>query len=267
MSDTLYNTRQYVRFTTAEILQMLVTTVFVAFILSMRDLLFIHFGEAAGIQTLLFMLLFTFVALFTVVWVCKIVAIRLGYLIEYQAHYLGLMIGVVLSFASQGFLPLFLPGAFSYDHPERLRIGKWRSFYKGWELGIIAGSFALAMIAWVLILSPIYIFTRAELFSTAMICVILFALYACIPAPGVILQHTGRARDWFRYLRGTTFGLDIAYANRYWWMALCFSVLIFAGMTYLLTQVDERVGLIVYLFSLALGAFVLWIYHLFFKNN
>lgn len=266
MLNTAYNAKQYLAFSVEEFFQIIITAFFAALILSMRDLLFEHFGDVYGIQQLLFMFLFCIFALLLVVWLCKVVAIRLGHTIEYKAHYIGLMLGVVLSFASAGYLPLFLPGGFSYGQPTRLHIGKWRSYHKGWEIGLIAGSFSLFMIALVLILSPLYIFTRVELYLHAMTAAILFALYSCIPAPGFAMQHSGKTNDWFRYLHGTTFGLELIYISRYWWMALCFTVLVFWALAYLLTVLDERVGLMVYVLSMILGAFILWIYHLFFKQ-
>lgn len=266
MSNTIYNTHQYVKFTADEFLSLLLTSIVAAFIFSTRDLLFERFGDIAAIQQLLFLFLFLTIVMLVTIWLCKIIAIRIGYTITYNAHYLGLALGVVIAFASAGFLPLFLPGGFSYHQPQRLAIGKFRGTYKGWELGLIAGSFPLIMIAWVLLLSPIYILTKGVLFLHAMTAVILMGLYACIPAPGIMLHHSGLNKDWFRYLRGTTFGLEIAYISRYWWMALCFTVLMFWGLTYLLTALDQPVIIFVYIFAMLLGAFTLWIYHLFFKQ-
>jgi hypothetical protein len=266
MTDLGYNARTYVKFTVEEFFQIIVTAFLAALILSMRDLLFERFGDVASVQRLLFIFMLMLLVLLVTVWLCKIVAVRLGYTIEYRAHYIGMMLGAFICFASAGYLPIFLPGGFDYNRPMRLALGHWRPWHKGWEVGLIAASFPLIMIAWVLVFSPVYIFTRADLYLHAMTAVILTGVYACIPAPNFIMHQAGRAIDWFRYFRGTTFGLELAYVSPGWWLALCFTVIAFWGLTFLLTVIDNRVGIGVYIFAMVLGACVFWIYRLFFKK-
>ena len=266
MSNTLHNFRSYISFTADEFIAIIASSAMIAFILSMRDLLFEHWGEAASVHRLAFTFLFMLFIFLITVWFCKAVAVRLGYVIRYKAHYVGLLVGAFLCIASAGYLPLFLPGGFAYDQPERLAIGKWRGYRKGWEVGLIAASFPLAMIAWVLLFSPLYLITQQEIYMNLMASVMLIGLFACIPMVSFRMQNDGRPMDWFRYLRGTTFGLDVAYISRPWWVALCVALLVFWFFTYLLTIVDQRVGLITYCISLAIGGFIIWIYYMFFKE-
>ena len=67
-----------------------------------------------------------------------------------------------LAIMSAGYLPVFLPGGFSYSQPERLLIGKWRGYHKSWEVGLIAGTFPLALLLLILIISPLYLLSGSS---------------------------------------------------------------------------------------------------------
>jgi hypothetical protein len=267
MSNTLYNAKQYVKFSADEFLSMLTTSVFVAVILSMHDLFFnadVTVLESVQAALLVFVLIL-FILLVTV-WLCKVVAIRLGYTLRYKEHLIGLFLGFIISFASRGFLPIFLPGGFSFEQPERLRVGKFHGLRKGWELGLVAGTFPLVMLAWVLLFNPLYLMTQSEFYLNAILIVCLFALYACIPLPFIERMGGGRLLDLFKYMRGATFGLDVYYASGAWFIVLCVAVLVFTGLTLLLTSLSVSVGVVIYIVSLVLGLIGLWVYRQFFKH-
>jgi hypothetical protein len=267
MSDTIHNVKSYVGFTSDEFISMTSSSALIAFIVSMRDLLFEHWGEGVAVQRFGFTFVFLLFSFIITVWACKILAIRLGYVIRYHAHYVGLLGGAFLCVASAGYLPVFLPGGFTYEQPERLAVGKWRGYRKDWEVGLIAASFPLFMVLWVLLLSPLYLVTQTELYMHLMGTVMLIALFACIPMVNFRMQHSGKAIDWWRYFRGTTFGLDVAYISRPWWCALCVAILLFWFFTYLLTFVSITVGIFTYCVSLALAGLIVWIYCMFFYKE
>ena len=164
MSNTVYNAKKYLSFDKQEIINLIVTGFFASFILSFtmwgEDTVDIYAGLEAWLLTFLFLVFF----LMLTVLACKMVAVKLGYLITYKPHLSGLMIGLVVTVASNGLLPLFLPGGFAFSRPERLAIGKFKSQYKGWEMGLVAGTFPAAMLLFIIVLSPLYIFTQSEFY-------------------------------------------------------------------------------------------------------
>jgi hypothetical protein len=266
MSSTAYAVRQYISFTADEFLGLSVTSLFIAFIVSARDLLFERWGEALAVQRFLLTFVFLLLILLATVWFCKAIAIRLGYTINYKSHHTGLVFGGLVAVASAGFLPIFLPGGFDYHQPERLAVGKWRGYRKGWEVALIAAAFPLFLLAWILLLSPIYLLSQGEFYAHIMEAVILIALFACIPMVFIRPHHGGRAYDWFRYLGGTTFGLDVFFASPAWWAALCAAVVVFGMYTYLLTTLATPVTIFVYIASLFTGGMIVWIYNMFFRQ-
>jgi hypothetical protein len=262
MSDTIYNTKHYVTFKRDEMVAFVVSSVCIAFILSARELLFTHYGEAQGFHTFALTALVVLVMLLAAAWTCKLVGIRIGHVITYRAHIPGLVIGIILSVISAGYLPVFLPGGFVFDQPTRLRIGKWLGYQRGWEIGLISGTFPLVVLLFVLVLSPLYLLTKAQLYVMLMIAASSIAFGALIPAP--FFQK--RNKDWYRSLRGSTFGLDVAYSSPAWYIVLTCAVIIFIFLTYLLTIFSVRVEVFIYMLSLLLGLVSLFVYRQFFKH-
>ena len=267
MSNTVYNAKQYVTFSANEFIAMMVTAFFASFALTFNDWGDTTFNASSGIQSLVMMFMAILVILIITIWVCKIVAIRFGYKIHYKAHYFGLFIGVYVTILSRGYFPLFLPGGFNLEQPERLRVGKFHGFYKGWEVGVIAATFPLAILLWALLFSPLYLATGAVFYMHLIVAVCLFAVYACIPLP-FIEKGTpgGRALDIFRYFRGATFGLEVFLTSSSWFLILSVTVLIFAALCYLLTVLSVQIGIFIYVASLILGLISLWVYNQFFKH-
>jgi|GEM_PF-4317729 len=267
MSDTVHNIKTYMKFTSDEFMAFLVTGFFAAVILNFRNWGDETFNMMTGIQATLLSFMLILLILIATVWLCKVIAIRLGYTIEYKSHLPGLVIGVFICVISNGYLPIFLPGGFEIQQPHRLAIGKYHPFRRGWELGLIAGTFPLIMLLWVLILNPLYLLTHGELFLRMTVTVCLFAIYACLPVPFFDSHHKGNLRDWFRYLHGASFGLEVAYASFSWYIVLCCTVLFFALVAFLLTVLDTGAGIVLYVLSFLVGLFCLWVYSKFYKYH
>jgi hypothetical protein len=266
MSDLTYNARQYVKFTADEFIAIIITSVCIALAMQMRSLLFEHFGEAVSYQQLAFMFVFALFVMLVIVYACKIVAIRLGQVITYRAHLPGLLVGIIITFVSAGYLPIFLPGGFTYEQPERMSIGKLMGFHKAWETGLIAGSFPLFALLLIIIISPLYLATGASLYFSLIIACCLIAIYACIPLPFIERTPRQNFASVVKSLRGATFGLDVVYSSRAWYFVLCVTVIFFAIMAYLLTLVEVRVGILLYAFSFIVGLLALYVYSRFFKK-
>jgi hypothetical protein len=266
MSNTVYNAKQYVTFSANEFISLMVTAFFASFALTFNSWGDTTFDAAVGVQALVMMFMAVLVILIITVWICKIVAIRYGYKIYYKAHYFGLFIGIYVTILSKGYFPLFFPGGFSLEQPERLRLGKFHGFYKGWEIGVIAATFPLAILVWIVLFSPLYLATGAQFYLQLIIAVCLFAVYACIPIPFIETGTKGRAFDIFKYFRGATFGLEVFLASGAWYVIMTITVLLFAALSYLLTVLSVQVGIILYILMLILVSVCWLIYTQFFKH-
>jgi hypothetical protein len=267
MSDTMYNVQHYLKFTADEFISIIVTSFFSSFVLTFDEWGDTSFELMAGVRAWIFMFLCILLILLVSIWVCKSIAIKTGYVITYNAHIVGLLFGVFICVASAGYLPLFLPGGFSVDQPQRLKIGKWHAHYRQWEMGLIAGTFSLVMILWVMIFNPLFLITRDPIWLHLIIACCLFALFALIPAPFFSIHQKGRIRDWWRYLQGSTFGLELLYVSKAWYVTLAVAVIIFSTLAYLLTTNSVGVGIWLYVISLLLGFITMVVYVKFFDYN
>jgi hypothetical protein len=264
MSDTLYNAKKYIRFDANEFLGVGVTALCISFVLSMRELLFTNFKEISGVESFVMKFVFLLFIILVCVYLCKIIAIRLGLVIKFHAHYLGLVLGIIITLMSVGYLPIFLPGGFLIDERERLRLGKWHGNYrKGWEVGLIAGTFPLTALVFVLLFSPLYLLTQVSLYADIVIACCLLAIYAMVPVP--FWMFSG-GDHWWTHLRDSSFGLDVIYSSFFWYFVLVITVLLFSVLAFILTYFDVRIGFITYIFSLLLAFAGVYIYSKFFKK-
>lgn len=262
----VHNARQYLTFGWREFFDVMVTAFFAAFVVSFNEWGEESFDVTQGLTVTGLTFVFLLFIFIVTVWCCKVVAIRMGYVVEYRPHVFGLVFGVIVTVASAGYLPLFLPGGFHFERPERLRIGHWRGYLKGWEMGVVVATFPLLMLLWVLLLNPLYLASGEEFYLHLITAAILTAIFSLIPAPMIGAGNTGRASDFFASLRGSSFGLDIIWVSKYWYAALAVFVLLFAALAWVLTLVGYGVGLAIYVIMLLLAIIGTFVYWQFFKQ-
>lgn len=259
MSETVYNTGKYLHFSGGEIIGLLATALFASFALTFNDWGGDAFDVAAGAWMLFLVTVFLLFVFFVTVAACKFFAIKMNYKIHYVPHKFGLGIGLLVTVGSAGFLPFFLPGGFVFDRPERMMVGRWRSFYKDWELGVISALFPLLILLWALVISPLYAVSGEDIYLRLLLGVLLTAVYACIPMPMVQPHKTGKFGNFFEFLHGSSFGLDVLWGSIYWYATLIIFALLFSLLAYLLTFVGLVVGIFLYailLFMVGTSAFI-----------
>jgi hypothetical protein len=111
----------------------------------------------------------------------RIAAVRYGYDPGYEYGIAGLMIALIIAFASRGYLIFFLPGAINVRHLTASRLGEFRYYTNDWEwakAGFL-GPFMNIMLAVILAF-----FRENPFVRQLMIMSILFAIYSLIPLPG-----------------------------------------------------------------------------------
>ena len=264
LPDFTHNVKAYVRFAREEWVGLIVTSLFAGFILTFNKWGGDTFDVSAGVRALTVMFLFLLFILLVTVLVCKLLALRFGYELHYEPHLVGMMFGLIITVASVGYLPIFLPGGYRLHKPERLYIGHWRGYQRTWEVALICGTFPLLMLLYVFLLNPIYLATQSELVMSFITALSLFAIYACIPLPNVALEYGGRVLDFFRYLRGTTFGLEVFFNSRVWYATLVVFVLLSSVFSWIITVTGGRIGFWLYILTMIVALLVMWAYRKFY---
>jgi hypothetical protein len=148
-----------------------------------------------------------------------------------------------------------------------LRVGKFFHLHKGWEIGLVSGTFPLIMLLWITLFSPLFLLSHADLYLTLIAVCALSAIYACVPLPFFTTDARGRRLEWYRYMRGSTFGLDVVYASRWWYMVLLCMTVAYGLLAYLLTLLEIRAGIFLYVVILFFSAIGLYVYPMFFKES
>ncbi len=264
--DWIYNFQKYYSYSWDEIVGWVVTSFFAGFIFTFREWGVDEFDPGAGLRALIGMTLFLLIVFALTTTVLKVLGLRLGYQMHYQPHLLGLMGGLVIAVASAGYLPIFIPGGFEYKKPERLYVGHWRGFYRAWETAMLAGGFPMLLLFYAFVLNRVYLSTGSETVVGFIGVLCLTAVYCLIPIPNVALEYGGRVLDFFRYLKGMTFGLDVYMNSRIWFVTLSVFTILTSALTWGITVSDHRVGTWLWFVTMFLALIVLYLYKTFYER-
>lgn len=177
-----YNLHRFgFNFSKEEIKQVITTVLIIAFVWSFNKWGTVTFDFMEGIKNFALGAIFSFIALVFNQVGQRMFAVYYGYDPSYEYGILGLMIALVITFASRGYLIFFLPGAINLRHLTASRLGEFRYYTNDWEwakvgfLGPFMNIFLAAM------LSP---FKSNPIIMQLMIMNIFFAIYALLPLPG-----------------------------------------------------------------------------------
>lgn len=176
-----YNMKRYgMSLSKEEIKQILITAGMIAFVWAFDDWGGDTFNLFAGIFNTLMSALFALICIFFNQIGQRIVAIYYGYDPVYEYGMMGLMLAIVVTFASRGILLFFLPGGINLRHLTASRLGEFRYYTNDWEWAKVGfmGPFMNMLLA--IMLSP---FKSNFWVSQLMFMSILFAIYAVIPLP------------------------------------------------------------------------------------
>ncbi len=162
---------------------LIITILLLSFIFSFRDWGVETFDLSLGMTNFLTTIIIVVIAFAIREITHRTISLWMGYRSQYKAWFLGLVIGLVVAFVSNGYLLFIAPGALVITHLPIHRLGKfWHELnYK--HLGWIAMSGAIANIIFAIILKSLHLATGAGLFHKAMMINIWIALFDMIPIP------------------------------------------------------------------------------------
>ncbi|MEM2139145.1 MAG: hypothetical protein QXM96_03250 [Candidatus Woesearchaeota archaeon] len=164
-----------------EIKQNLITIFLISFMWSFDKWGTTTFNVLEGLKNLLIAIIFTTIALIFFQIGQRIFAVYYGYDPIYEYCIAGLMIGMIITFASRGKIFFFLPGGINLRHLRATRLGEFRYYTNQWEWAKIGflGPFLNIFLA--VILS---FFKQFDLVKELIFINVMFAWLSLIPAPG-----------------------------------------------------------------------------------
>ncbi|MBU0461626.1 MAG: hypothetical protein KJ574_03500 [Nanoarchaeota archaeon] len=176
--------KTYFKFSKTEIFSLLLTIIVSAFILSFNEWGVKEFNLNYGLFNLFNTILIITVVLLVQESVHRLFALLGGYQVEYKHWTLGLIVGILLVFFSNGVLVFLAPGGILISHLAIHRIGRMTYGPNYKTMGWIAMTGSLSNI-FLAILFKIFasVASNSPLFTKAMHIAILFALFNMIPFP------------------------------------------------------------------------------------
>jgi Zn-dependent protease len=161
----------------------IISIILLGFIFSFRNWGTEKFDWALGIQNFIITIILVAVAFATRELAHRTIAVWLGYRTQYKAWLLGLVIGLVVAFVSNGSLLFIAPGLMIITHLEVHRLGKgfYALSYK--HLGWIAMSGPIANMLFAVLMKTLAVATGIEIFQKAMMISIWIALFDMVPVP------------------------------------------------------------------------------------
>ncbi|MBU2560718.1 MAG: hypothetical protein KKD17_00310 [Nanoarchaeota archaeon] len=162
---------------------LVIALLILSFIFSFRDWGVERFDVAMGVRNLIITLILVAIAMAVRELAHRTIAIWLGYKSQYKLWLLGLVIGLVVAFVSNGYLFFIAPGTMIITHLAVHRLGKahYELSYK--HLGWIAMAGPIANMLLAVVFKTLSVATAIPVFEKAMIINIWIALFDMVPIP------------------------------------------------------------------------------------
>jgi len=174
--------KEYFRFERKEVTGILVSVILIAFILSFKEWGGEKFDIAVGLVNLAVAFLIVFLGFLVHVSAQKINALRLGYVAEFQYSMYGLIGGLILCFASNGYLFFLGTGEVRIRHMLRMRLGTFRYGLNYWEYAKISFVGPMANI-FLAVFFKFFYATGSPILEKAVLINIFIAIFSMLPIP------------------------------------------------------------------------------------
>jgi len=235
--------RDRFRYSPREQREILISAVIFGFIISFRSWGVVEFNVTTGIINWIFSSIAVFVAMFASISVQKIVALGVGYEMDYFWWFQGMLIGLFLSFVSYGFIPFLYPGTTYFRHQKGLRLGKFRygTMKKDMAVASVAGIAINVMIA--LIFGFVYLVTKNYWILLFIKINFIYAFFSVLPLPRISGIKLGQ---------GATPGFHIFFFGRPLFVFILVFLIAYSLLIY--TSITLFGGWITLLLALIIGA-------------
>ena len=220
----------------------IITLIILAFIFSFREWGVDRFDPALGLQNFIITLLIVAASMALHELVHRTIALWLGYRSQYKAWLLGLVIGLVIAFISNGHWLFIAPGLLIITHLPIHRLGKFPYSLSYKHLGWIAMSGAIANMLFAILLKSLHLATGIGIFQKAMMINLWIALWDMIPIPPANGSRTFfGSRFIYVFILGSLIGCATLLAHVNGIAALVGAIIIGATLLFVFfTVIDQR---------------------------
>lgn len=176
--------KEFLRFSQAEMLPLLLAVALIGFIFSFRDWGTETFDATLGLQHFFLVTLVALVSVFFRIACQKMYALSQGYNAEFKVWWTGLLIMLVLIFISLGRLPLILVGTVVANLMVKQRLGEFRYGFSYKDNAMIAlwGIYG-NLIAAILFAIGLHFSPASYSFSKGIIINLVMAFFSLLPLP------------------------------------------------------------------------------------
>lgn len=235
--------KKYYKFTRSELIGFIITIVVLSFIISFREWGTTEFNLLAGLFNW-----FNATLIVTLVFIIYNFAQRLagwsvGFNTEYKMWATGLLIGLIVAFASKGKIWLLLPGGILIHHLAGHRLGHFRYDINFFQQGMIAVAGTLSLITIAAIFKIINVNIHNLLLNKLIIFCVVMAIYDILPIPPLS-------------------GSKLFFGSRLTYIFMASTIII----TGILLLLDINVLMAVF-GSIALGIICWFLYYIFFEHK
>ena len=183
IADLIDKIKKYYKFTTYELRGIIISIFVIAFIISFKEWGTIKFDAGAGLFNLFNSILIVAMSILIHDAGQRLWGLAIGYRIEYRMWSLGLLIAVIVAFASNGSLWLIVPAGFMLHHLAGHRLGFFRYGvnYFGQAMVALAGPLFTFML--IILLKILNAFYPNVLLQKAIIFNVVYAITSLLPIP------------------------------------------------------------------------------------
>ncbi|RMF54504.1 hypothetical protein D6745_05065 [Candidatus Woesearchaeota archaeon] len=207
---------EYFRFENEEIKGLTITILVLSFIMSFREWGTDKFDVGTGLTNLFNTIVIVTIAIIVREFAQRIFALRHGYRYEYRMWMYGLIIGLVLVFASYGWLTFIAPGGLVLHQITRARIGKFRHGLSYMNILQVSLAGPVANIILAMVFKMFMFLPNTALIEKAITINILIAVFALLPIPplnGANVFFQSRLIYVFSYASIIGTGILVYFAN------------------------------------------------------
>ena len=183
IADLIDKIKKYYKFTPYELRGIIISIFVIAFIISFKEWGTTKFDAGAGLFNLFNSILIVAMSILIHDAGQRLWGLAIGYRIEYRMWSLGLLIAVIVAFASNGSLWLIVPAGFMLHHLAGHRLGFFRYGvnYFGQAMVALAGPLFTFML--IILLKILNAFYPNVLLQKAIIFNVVYAITSLLPIP------------------------------------------------------------------------------------
>lgn len=177
------NIKRYFKFNILEIRGILIVILVFAFIISFKEWGVANFDVVRGLTNLFISVFIVAISVLIHLSGQRIWAIGNGYRAEFKMNSIGLFLGVILVFVTNGNFWFLVPGGVIIHHLSGHRYGWFRYGLNYWALGLIALAGPLATLLFLILLKIIGVIFPYALIQKFIIFNVIYNIYSMLPIP------------------------------------------------------------------------------------